>query len=151
MADEVHTVQDVAWQSFDKNNSGLIISVKYLNIQLRLRGSNICDSGSACCDVAYHFREHKKCWMKSVNSFRLILACVAWRFWLGELSNKGGRGQRNCEEIGAGATVFFFFSRLRRSYSRASRANFEATPLLRPARQNRHATQARLIQHLPIS
>ena len=33
-----------------------------------------------------------------------ILACVAWRFWLGELSDKGGRGQRNREEIGAGAT-----------------------------------------------
>ena len=30
------------------------------------------------------------------------LACVAWRFWLGELSNKGGRGQRKREEIGAG-------------------------------------------------
>ena len=35
-----------------------------------------------------------------------------------------------------------FFSRLRRLFSRASRANFAATPLLRPARQNRHATQA---------
>ena len=23
------------------------------------------------------------------------VACVAWRFWLGALSNKGGRGQRN--------------------------------------------------------
>ena len=23
------------------------------------------------------------------------LACVAWRFWLGELSDKGRRGQRN--------------------------------------------------------
>ena len=32
------------------------------------------------------------------------LACVAWRFWLGALSNKGGRGQRNREEIGAEAT-----------------------------------------------
>ena len=32
------------------------------------------------------------------------LACVAWRFWLGELSDKGGRGQKNREEIGAGAT-----------------------------------------------
>ena len=37
---------------------------------------------------------------------------------------------------------FYFFSRLRRSFSRASRANFAATPLLRPAWQNRHATQA---------
>ena len=70
------------------------------------------------------------------------IACVAWRFWLGALSNKGGRGQRNREEIGAEATWFLFFSRLRRSFSRASRANFAATPLLRPARQNRHATQA---------
>ena len=25
------------------------------------------------------------------------LACVTWRFWLGALSNKGGRGQRNRE------------------------------------------------------
>ena len=33
-----------------------------------------------------------------------LLACVAWRFWLGAQSNKGGRGQRNREEIGAGAT-----------------------------------------------
>ena len=32
------------------------------------------------------------------------LACVAWRFWLGALSNKGGRGQRNREEIGVEAT-----------------------------------------------
>ena len=31
------------------------------------------------------------------------LACVAWRFWSGALSNMGGRGQRNREEIGAGA------------------------------------------------
>ena len=51
---------------------------------------------------------------------RRKVACVAWRFWLGALSNKGGRGQRNREEI--------FLA---------------ATPLLRPARQNRHATQAR--------
>ena len=43
------------------------------------------------------------------------------------LRNKGGRGQRNHEEIGAGATVFIFLA---------------AAPLVRPARQNRHATQA---------
>ena len=65
------------------------------------------------------------------------LACVAWRFWLGALSNKGGRGQRNREEIGAEATW-----KTRRSFSHASRANFAATPLLRPAQQNPHATQA---------
>ena len=56
--------------------------------------------------------------------FNFFLACVAWRFWSGELSNKGGRGQRNREEIGAGAT----------------------SPLVRPARQKRHATQANFLQ-----
>ena len=34
----------------------------------------------------------------------LQVACVAWRFWLGTLSNKGGQGQTNREEIGAEAT-----------------------------------------------
>ena len=37
-----------------------------------------------------------------------LVACVAWRFWLGAVSNKGGRGQRS------------------RSFSRALRANFAA-------------------------
>ena len=49
------------------------------------------------------------------------LACVAWRFWLGARSNKGGRGQRNREEIGAEATWFLFFSRLRRSCARLNK------------------------------
>ena len=48
----------------------------------------------------------------TVNLFKLLtvcllwnkLACRAWRFWLGALSNRGGRGQRNREEIEAGAT-----------------------------------------------
>ena len=47
----------------------------------------------------------------TVRDVRRLLACVAWRFWL--LSDKGGRGQKNCQEIGAGA--IFIFSRLRRS------------------------------------
>ena len=33
------------------------------------------------------------------------LACVAWRFWFCAQSNNGGRGQRNREEIGTGATI----------------------------------------------
>ena len=33
-----------------------------------------------------------------------LVACVAWWFWLGAQSNKGRQGQRNCKEIGAGAT-----------------------------------------------
>ena len=72
-----------------------------------------------------------------------LLACVAWRFSLGALSNKGGRGQRNREEIGAEAT--FYFSRGFAARSRALRARISLlrrSPLLRPARQNRHATQA---------
>ena len=33
-----------------------------------------------------------------------LVACVAWWFWLSAQSNKGRWGQRNCKEIGAGAT-----------------------------------------------
>ena len=60
----------------------------------------------------------------SYNKYVACVASGAWRFWLGALSNKGGREQRNREEIGAGATV---------------RANFAASPLARRARQNRLA------------
>ena len=45
------------------------------------------------------------------------IACVAWRFWLGELSNEDGRGHKNRAEIGAGA-IFIFLA--------ASRVNFAA-------------------------
>ena len=44
------------------------------------------------------------CLSLTVFSFSIFLACAAWRFWLGALNNKGGRGQRIHEEIGAGAT-----------------------------------------------
>ena len=37
--------------------------------------------------------------------FTGMLACVAWRFWLGAQSNKGGLGQRNLKEIGAASTI----------------------------------------------
>ena len=36
-------------------------------------------------------------WCYRKQTEHSVLACVAWRFWLGALSNKGGRGQRNCE------------------------------------------------------
>ena len=36
-----------------------------------------------------------------------MVACIAWRFWLGALNKKDGRGQRNGEEIGAGASPLF--------------------------------------------
>ena len=67
-----------------------------------------------------------------------FLACLL----LGALSNKGGREQRNREEIGGGSN---FFTQLRRSFPRASRRILRpaASPLVRPARQNRHNTQTR--------
>ena len=72
--------------------------------------------------------------------------------WLGKLKPK--KLSTGCQNELKGAAVekatnpgrqFLFFLRLRRSFSRASRANFAATLLVRPARQNRHATQASVI------
>ena len=60
---------------------------------------------------------------------------------MGELSDKGRRGQRNREEIGAGV-IFLAASPL--VLARFAREFFVDTPPLRPARQNRHATQANL-------
>ena len=70
--------------------------------------------------------------------FTGMLACVAWRFWLGGQSNKGGLGQRNLKEIGAASTIV---------HARSAREFllFLASPLVRVARQNRHATQATVI------
>ena len=70
----------------------------------------------------------------------VVIACVAWRFWLGTLSNKGGRGKRNHEEIGAAATSWLCCSFLRTSHM-----NFVASSLMRPAQQNHHATQATVV------
>ena len=68
--------------------------------------------------LSFCFQSNKNIsWSTGISPF---VACVAWRFWL--LSNKGGRGQKNREEIGAGATGFYFFSR-------ASRANFAGARL----------------------
>ena len=60
------------------------------------------------------------------------LSCVAWRFWLDAQSNKGGREQKDREEIWAGATRNLLFSRLHRSYAR----------VFARSQQNRRATQA---------
>ena len=72
------------------------------------------------------------------------IACVAWRFWL--LSNKGGRGQKNREEIGAGATEEPF-SRGFAARSRALRARISR--LRRScARLNKTAMLRRLMYEL---
>ena len=84
---------------------------------------------------------------------RAFVSCLGCQHfisdWLGKL--KPNKLSTGCQNELKGAAVekatnpgrrFLFFSRLRRSFSRASRANFAATPLLRPAQQNRHATQA---------
>ena len=47
---------------------------------------------------------------RKLSPFWLPVACVAWRFWLGALSNKGRREQRNREEIGPARTGGFFES-----------------------------------------
>ena len=64
--------------------------------------------------------------------------------WLGKL--KPNKLSTGCQNELKGAAVEKATNPGRRfllfSFSRASRANFAATPLLRPARQNRHATQA---------
>ena len=48
-------------------------------------------------------KRYKSNELKNAIKLRITLiaiACVAWRFWLGVVSNIGGRGQRNREEIG---------------------------------------------------
>ena len=83
------------------------------------------------------FKENKK---RRENLHAVIaIACVAWRFWLGALSNKGGRGQRNREEIGAEAIflaasplVLARFAREFRCYAaRRSCARLDKTAMLR--------------------
>ena len=81
-------------------------------IQKRVRGVDNCPwmTGQIKKDIRqrdYFLKKTRKSsrdedWLayKSMRN----LACVAWRFWLGALSNKGGRGQTNREEIGAEAT-----------------------------------------------
>ena len=66
-------------------------------------------------------------WQRRFSKSRGLLACVAWRFWLGALSNKGGRGQRNREEIGARSRAL----RTRISRLRRSCALFDKTAMLR--------------------
>ena len=72
--------------------------------------------------------------------------------WLGKLKpNKLSTGCQNeskeaaVEKATNPGRRFLFFSRLRRSFSRTSPANFAASPLVRQARQNRHGA-SRLVR-----
>ena len=62
----------------------------------------------------------------------LAVACVAWRFWLGALRNKGGRGQRNREEVfiflAASALVLARFAPEFRGYAAPSPAPGSTKP-----------------------
>ena len=88
-----------------------------------------------------------------ITSFWVAFSLSKLYFWLAgktetkqvvnrivQMSRRGWQLKR--PRIRAGG-FYLFFSRLRGSFSRASRANFAATPLVRPARQNRHATHAK--------
>ena len=92
---------------------------------------------------------------------RAFVSCLGCQHfisdWLGKLKpNKLSTGYQNelkgaaVEKATNPGRRFLFFSRLRRSFSHASRANFAATPLLRPARQNRRATQAIWLTKIPL-
>ena len=59
------------------------------------------------------------------------IACVAWRFWLGALSNKGRRGQRNHEEIFLAALPLVLALRERISRLPHSCARLDKTAMLR--------------------
>ena len=62
------------------------------------------------------------------------LACLAWRFWLGALNIKGGRRQRNREEIGRIG-----------SFARALRA------FLRPSTLSRAPDKTAMLRRLGVS
>ena len=53
-----------------------------------------------CIAYVHAFQDGCQLACENIRFSSLFVACVAWRFWLGALSNKGGRGQRNREEIG---------------------------------------------------
>ena len=72
------------------------------NLQISVRGFIHKINGNTNSNEK--FRKHERDSLLTVAA----LACVAWRFWLGALSNKGGWGQTNREEIGEGATWKYF-------------------------------------------
>ena len=62
----------------------------------------------------------------SLPPIKREIACVAWPFWLGAPSNcKAGEGRETAKRLGRQQLENYF------------------SPLVHPARQNRHATQAK--------
>ena len=74
---------------------------------LRKEGRSLAVYVVACSRRSDRGDSAKRCEQKETTR---VLACVAWRFWLGALSNKGGRGQRNREEIGASPLILARFA-----------------------------------------
>ena len=70
--------------------------------------SNVRIRVAPCCH--WNFFIYSGVIVHTANLDTTPLACVAWQFWLGVLSNKGGWGQRNCGEIGEGATWNIFLA-----------------------------------------
>ena len=129
----------------------LIIHTSYLNSVLYAVSCKTPFTPSRIASIAGDFRgalifpPHKR---PVAQPRTTSLACVAWRFWLGALSNKGGRGQRNREEIGAEATwktAGFYFSRGFPARSRALRARISR--LLRSCARLDKTAMLRRLQH----
>ena len=70
--------------SYSMSPSGKKKKKRYIQINL----SPSCGHASLMKNV------NRQGFQGDLNTYQ-FLACVAWRFWLGALSNKGGRGQRN--------------------------------------------------------
>ena len=96
--------------------------------------SNVRIRVAPCCH--WNFFIYSGVIVHTANLDTTPLACVAWQFRLGLLSNKGGWGQRNSGEIGEGATWKYF------SHGFASCAWLDKTAMLH--RLPHHGSSAHL-------
>ena len=67
------------------------------------------------------------CGQKLWLLFNFLLACVAWRFWLGAQSNKGGRGQKTARSLGRKHRALCAFLRSRTLGSAYHGSNHQTT------------------------
>ena len=91
-----NTTEYVVWTSGVAKAPGMVNTwLNLVNLQSYFPAENVrwCTSLVVCYTAVFSV----------VTQRSSPLACVAWRFWLGALSNKGGRGQRNREFRGLAA------------------------------------------------